>query len=356
MTEFPTDKLIKYAKTNNIPTYVQKANASELAMDSLPTTKAGAWLQSFAKEAASLSFGHRHDAVINNAVELFGIEHDVSTMKQALSSLEKQAQHEPQTASEKYPVRSPEEWDVACSWIEKNAYTIPLSERRELAARLVKTAEEYKRSVNDESLLRYAGLGMCDPLVVHEELQKRAHLLEDVKTGFQAVRQSTSEELKKLAAFVQVSSATISTTEYQNKIAQVLQTVDNEYGFDKHYGRGLHDPDTVTFGLSYKTAEYIRRNACTLVNGNTYDKQDFGKLALNTLTDHFSSDFVHEVTDAIEVSIDKMAEVARTLPRGEADLLSSLLADCGVQPQMKTATHRVSMEEMTKIGKLLQVN
>jgi hypothetical protein len=68
--------------------------------------------------------------------------------------------------------------------------------------------------------------------------------------------------------------------------------------------------------------------------GNIYEKEQLAKLAREDVEGLFGTDFANEVCTGLEVDSEKIADVAATLPRPDAELLEQLLGEAGQHPQM----------------------
>jgi hypothetical protein len=99
-------------------------------------------------------------------------------------------------------------------------------------------------------------------------------------------------------------------------------------------------PEDVIFSATYRTIKTASDDACAMTTGNIYDSEDFGKVALDDVKALFGSDFAGEVQDGINgVNTEKMAELAATLPRPDAELFDRLMSESGVHPiQTKAAS------------------
>jgi hypothetical protein len=353
--DYPTKEFIEYAGTHTLPSYVKTAQTKEFTESANPKTKSAVYLAVFSKVAGT-DYCKLSEAELGTRASWFGIGNDCAELIKNLTEQTKQASAvEPETEpEEEYPVRSPEEWTKAASWLQRNAYCINVPDRQKLAAKLIKTAQEFGLPEPDEKLYKHAGIGMCDPQKAAYEFLKRSELIGISKVGDYKKRAETVKELEKFAALIAAQPTTSASAEWQIKLAAFAQFVDNEYDLSKHYGHYISEPDEITYGLSYKKAEHIQKHACTLTNGNIFDSSEFTKLGTDGLVNTFSPEFVKAVTTGIEVDPVKLAKAAPYLEEAEADLLSSVLADYGITPKLKTAAHRrAEKTAMYALGKFL---
>jgi hypothetical protein len=352
--DYPTKDFIKYAKTYRIPSYVKVASTHTFTEAANPKTKSDVYFAVFSKVAGT-DYCKLSEAELGKRAQWFGIGNDCAEMIKNLTEQTKQAAAvEPEAEEEDYPVRSPEEWAKAASWLQRNAYCISVPDRQKLAAKLIKTAQEFGLPEPDDKMYKHAGVGMCDPQKAAYEFLRRSELIGSSKIGEAKKRAEAVKDLQKFAALIATQPTTASSSEWQLKLAAFAQFIDNEYDLSKHYGSYINEPDEITYGLSYKTAEHIHKRACALTNGNVFDSSEFTKLGAEALVNTFSPEFVKAVTTGLEIDPVKLAKAASYLEEPEADLLSSILAEYGITPKLKTSAHRrAEKTAMYELGKFL---
>ena len=92
---------------------------------------------------------------------------------------------------------------------------------------------------------------------------------------------------------------------------------------------------------------------CAMTSGTVYDKGSLSKLALDDLRSLFGTDFAKEVSTGLDLDVEKLAEVAHTLPRPEAELFDNLCQECGIAPAMSkgaSAPLEFSEEDLEKLA------
>jgi hypothetical protein len=95
---------------------------------------------------------------------------------------------------------------------------------------------------------------------------------------------------------------------------------------------------------------------CAMQTGNIYDKGQLSKLAREDVEGLFGTDFANEVCTGLEVDVEKIAEIAATLPRPDAELLEQLLTEAGQHPQMNKGAswEPISNEVLEELAALYQ--
>ena len=109
--------------------------------------------------------------------------------------------------------------------------------------------------------------------------------------------------------------------------------IDHAIHLNGKYTDTIQRPEDVIFKVTYTKAASDRDALCTLQTGNVYEKDQLSKLAKEDVEEIFGNDFASEVSRGLEVDPEKMAAVAETLPRPDAELLEHLLAEAGQTPQ-----------------------
>jgi hypothetical protein len=106
----------------------------------------------------------------------------------------------------------------------------------------------------------------------------------------------------------------------------------------------------VTFA---KTASELEAHVAT-TSGRMYNKQDFGKVALDDLKSLFGDEFADRVRSGLDVDAEKLAEEIATLPRPDAEMFDSLMSEVGVKPSVvKTAGVRMNKAAAAHYANLL---
>ena len=121
------------------------------------------------------------------------------------------------------------------------------------------------------------------------------------------------------------------------QLAGVLDEVDYVLGLRGNYTELLPRPEDVIFSVTYTKAASDYGQLCELQTGSVYEKAQLAKLAREELISLFGEDFAKEACTGLEVDPEKIAALAHTLPRADAELLEHLLTVAGQHPQRAKA-------------------
>lgn len=318
-----------------VPNFVKEAKASALTCDGYPSgTQADIWLSAL-KAHYTLSddeLNCKLAALQSKAAdfspellcELDRLQEIFDNQKTAEERAEDYAIF---SSEEKWgPVRNPDEWDQAETWLGKYAYAIDRQRRLALASLLIRKATGFHKEASD-SLYFHAERAFTDPDLLMREIDARKKL-----TG--------STELNPLFLALGKRASCGPLDWEPSDVQQILETFDKDHRMDMYYGTRLKMPHKIAYSLSEKKAVETLSGLCHLVNGSVYKLPDFDKLndgeSLVKLAALFGDDFVEAITDAFGcVDTEKAAEVISTLPRGDADLFDSVMAkEAGCKPYL----------------------
>ena len=128
--------------------------------------------------------------------------------------------------------------------------------------------------------------------------------------------------------------------------------IDHAIHLNGKYTDTIQRPEDVIFKVTYTKAASDRDALCTLQTGNIYEKDQLSKLAKADVEEIFGNDFASEVSRGLEVDPEKMAAIAETLPRPDAELLEQLLAEAGQTPQFgkESNDHSLSDTELEALA------
>lgn len=241
------------------------------------------------------------------------------------------------------PLRNAVEVKVAADYLLQHRDTVPLSDRRTMAVRILEKAAAYGAAIGEriEFLEQQAGRGVCDPREVVAMLRERALLVPEtlVKTSEDGTQvASLRDHFNLLADTVEKQTRQALHPSMLEKLANTVDQLDRTMNLSSKYARGLVRPEEVIFRATFaKAASELQHNVST-TSGRVYERAAFKKLAATDLRALFGDDFAKRVTTVLgEVDAEKMAEEVATLPRPDAELLDSLLSDNGIAPIMRKA-------------------
>lgn len=232
----------------------------------------------------------------------------------------------------KCPMRNAVETQKAAAYLYKYRGVFPYIVRHDMAERIVKKANHFGADLHEFQtfLDKQNGRGVCRVEKVADMIRKRSLLTKNP---------DAKDRLMKLASTVEESPKAVFSPDRMIELCATLDDMDRRVLklSQSSYSPSIPRPEDVIFEATFKEARAEMDSLCSLTNGSTYDKHDFSKVALDDLRDLFGEDFVEEVRSGLSVDPEKMAEVARTLPRNEADILDSVLSSNGIRPHLKQA-------------------
>lgn len=231
-----------------------------------------------------------------------------------------------------YPLDTTANIKIAAEWLYKEKDAMPFSYRNVIANKILEKAASKGAALGEELtdfVEKQAGRGIPDIDALYIAIQRRAQL---------ASNATHRDAIEKLANAVKETPTVALQPSELVKLAETLDTVDHAIGLRGKYTELLPRPEDVIFSVTLTKAAADYSKLCTLQTGAIYEKDQLGKLAREDVESLFGSDFANEVCTGLEVNAEKLAEVAHTLPRPDAELLEALLGEAGQQPQLgKTA-------------------
>lgn len=230
------------------------------------------------------------------------------------------------------PMQSPPEVKAAADWLQQYRDRLPLRDRRVVAGKILDRADALGMKLASdavESLERQAGRGVCDPREVAEAVKQRAAL---ASGAFQT-------EILKLASVVEDKPRQSLQPSALVKLAETLDDVDRALRISPQaYGSVLRRPEDVVFSVTLTKVAEDYGAALELTTGRVYDLRQLSKLAYDDLEAAFGGDFLRDANCGVDgIDTEKLAAVAATLPRPDAELFEQLLSDAGVAPLLGKA-------------------
>jgi hypothetical protein len=364
----------EYVKTAEVDTALRVPDEMPLSAAADPVrgqfycnTKAASWLSYLFYLEKQGEFHPKDRAPIQARLDAFvakqGIAADCDALKARWHELNKNAEEqlpddtyafvwvgENGSKIRQYPLRSALEVKTAADWLLQYRDETPYENRHVIAKKILTKAAQFGARLPEERtefLERQAGRGVCEPSEVVSMLRQRAAQVRDpeLRGAFQKMAQTVSD-LPRAA----LGPPTMI------KLAETVDKLDRSLGWVQRYGRDLPRPDEVIFKATFgKTASALAEHVAT-TTGRVYEKAAFRKLAVADVSALFGDDFAAQVSTPFgEVDPEKMAELASTLPRPDAALFDTLLAENGIIPAMRAAAavkQGHDMETMTAIAEL----
>jgi len=244
-------------------------------------------------------------------------------------------------------IKNAQEVRAAADWLAQYRDQLPFSDRNVIAKKILEKAARYGAGLgqHENFIEKQAGHGVCNPHDVVAMLTNRARL---AKTA------EHREAIMKLAETVASKPRHALVPEALVKLAETVDIMDRAMNLAGRYTDTLPRPEDVIFKATYKEARAAVEGSCAMLTGNIYSKNDFGKIKLADIQNLFGSDVANEVSGGLDnVDAEKLAEIAETMPRDDAELFDKLATEAGIAPIMTKAASepdRVSDELLHAAG------
>lgn len=227
-----------------------------------------------------------------------------------------------------YPLRNEREVKIAEEWFTKFRDEFLWADRQKMAAKIHEKAAQYRVSLDDPELIeKTAGYGYCASAEIAEMLEQRGNMCA-------RSHQDLSDEMLKFAEVVRSNTIDVRDQSTREKIAAVVDQYDRETKLNRLYDAGgLERPEEVLFKLTTKHAEDFLEQHVQMPSGNIYEKSSFANLSVDHVRNWLGDDFSEAVSaGGLFVDPEKIAAIAPTLPRGDADAFDAMARAAGVQP------------------------
>lgn len=276
----------------------------------------------------------------------FGVSNAIRRMKQAFAeAVENAEESQPDEAfaivrqrsdgskDRMYPLRNALEVKAAAAWLAENRDALPFQDRHVIATKIAERADKFGASLYPHEMLieQTSGHGWCSAKEAGEMMLSRLPFLHDAPAEVRKGLQKLASGLVANPAFCQSSPDLV-------KLAGLVEQIDRNNGLDKLYGSELSRPEAVLFSITYKQASELVDTTCQLLTGSAYNKEQFEKLSYHDIAALFGEDFAEQASTGLRIDGEKMAELAPTLPLGDAKLLDRLMGDSGQTPIFKAAS------------------
>ena len=229
------------------------------------------------------------------------------------------------------PLRTAVEVKQAAAWFVDNLETMRQNmtflNRQAVANRILDKAAEHSATLGQyqEVLEKSAGYGMADLESVVKALDNRT----------KAVAKAPAEllgGLRKLAAAVQQAPRMLLDPATTAQLAEVVDGFDRATGLLDKYSAMIPSPENMLFAVTHEKLANTVKTSCQLTNGQIYSHEQLEALSLSDLVDAFGSSFARKVANGLDLDTEKLASIASTLPRNDADMLSELLSEKNEYP------------------------
>ncbi len=221
---------------------------------------------------------------------------------------------------------------AAADYLKTYRHSFTYPERREIARKILEKAAAYGAAVAEyaEFLERQAGYGASSADEVAELLLNRARLL---GRGGGPDQRAVQVQLAKLAQMCLQKPAQLD-CDSRTRLAEIVDQFDQTYGLAGNYTDVVPAPEDVLFRATRTGASKLASQLCETAVGTVYPVESFSELRLPELADHMGADFANAITkDGLHVDPELLAEVVRTLPRGDAADFDYYLRSSGASPE-----------------------
>lgn len=324
--------LYKIAKSVGLPDYVKKAevettedvegHSDGLFADSYNRrfpidSKANTWLSAayFAKTAEDESYVPEVRAAVEDAIkraaDAYGIRKDVDDAMERLSQsvpVVKRASDDESNygwpSERKYPMFDERGVKLANEYFEENAYSYPPGMRHFIARRIMSKSAEYGILPSDTVRME-SGQGM----------QFRDHIGAQLVDRARACEEKSAEAAKSLsrAAGQLMSLPPAHFVDQAAKFAELLERVDEAFGFDDMYRVRFEPPAQVFFGMSVKKAHDIAEDTVVL-GGRAFSVTKLAELPIEVFTCTLGDGFGDRVKSAEGIDVGKLSDELHSMP------------------------------------------
>jgi len=247
------------------------------------------------------------------------------------------------------PMTSAQTTKAAAEWLYKFKERLPFADRHACSKKILEKAAHFGTAMGEgltDYLEKQAGMGVCDPAEVVDMILQRSRLTKSA---------AHKEQIERMAATVRDQPQFALNPDNLVKLAEAMDTTDRALNLHDKYGAIIKSPEEVIFKVTFTKAAADRAECCAMTTGNVWTQEQLSKVGRDDLESLFGTDFVKAVSDGMTVNTEKLAEIAHTLPRPDAELFDSMMAECGVQPTMQKAAsdvNRLSQEALAELAKL----
>jgi len=371
------EELARLSKLYNFPSYVKQANITQTMSPDSPaaTTYADPVRRKFACHTAAATWlsglyfhekkaeyhpkdRSRIEQRLQHYVDYWRIRPDYDAVVKTAADLSTQELPDSsygyvwvdqQGNKERFlPLTSAQNIKAAAEWLHEHRDTLPFHDRHVIAKRLLEKSAATGAAFGaelDQFVEKQAGHGIPDPAEISVMLNQRAQLCKSAEYRTQ---------IAALANTVKTQSHLALQPDQLVKLAETVDMIDHAINLNGKYTDIIQRPEDVIFKVTYTKAASDRDALCTLQTGSVYDKDQLSKLAREEVEALFGTDFLGEVSQGLDIDPEKMAAVAETLPRPDAELLEHMLSEIGQQPQfgkqaVDTGLSDATLEELAAL-------
>lgn len=246
------------------------------------------------------------------ALDIYGIDLDLSSQTKEASEVKQTENLDDYLLPDhkRYRVTNPEEVKIAAEVFVQNRRVMLPETKATMARRLVKKAEEHHVTL-PTTVLRHAGVTVCDTKGLKEAMEVRAHLAAD----------DCQEAYTKLAAAIDSLPAEMQPDYELATFAGRLQEIDKLAGLDREYDRKISNPVETVFNtdkVAQETLPLARRD---------YPLEVLLAVDPDVYRDAFGEDLADEFIEGDQIDPKALRVILPTVP---LDLQQALVAQLGV--------------------------
>lgn len=222
-------------------------------------------------------------------------------------------------------ISTPLEVQKAAQYLETHRDQFSFEDRHKTATRIMRKAAEFGAHLtNREFIEKQAGMGLPNPERVWSMLKQRSQHL--------GAHPPLQQAFDKMAEEIKTSPRTALQPDALVKLAHTIDLADTLTGHAAQYKNGYARPEDILFEQTYTKIAEDSRALTTLTTGRTYEKKAFLRVPLSDVGALFGEDFAAQVSTNGQLDIEKFAELAETLPSGDAVQLEGIFSTAGVTP------------------------
>jgi hypothetical protein len=230
-----------------------------------------------------------------------------------------------------YPVTDGPHVKAAVDWLRGLQTSVPFTNRQELGSRILQKQQQLgvKLAAADQNFLeQQSGVGQPDREGIIQNLEIRARL---AKTAEQrGAISELAESIRRTPAFAMTADLV--------KLAATIDTLDLALGLIGKYTETIQRPEDVVFAVTPSYLAEKKASTIALQNGSVFERDQLASVSYDDLREVLGDEFAAEVSKGFTVDTTKLAEIAGTLPRPDAQLLETILRATGQAPKAFTNT------------------
>lgn len=224
---------------------------------------------------------------------------------------------------------------VAAAWLHTYRDDFPYADRRTIARKIVKRANDLAVDIDTESadhLDRMGGFGAG-------VLTETASMLDGRAAMARERHPALAEKLAAAASAIH-GGATL-TSESRFQLTAAVDAYDRITGLVSRYDDlGVQRPEDVIYSVTEKVARDFSTRHIATPTGAVYEAARLGRVAASDVTAHMGSSFADAITDGLWIDEGKAAAMLPTMPRDDAAAFDRMARSLGFSPALKVAGSR----------------